>query len=151
MKSVRVRYMVMALCIGAALFIGIRDTKSQSIEARVNQIGSQIRCPVCDSQSAIESETNAAVAVRDEIENRLRNGQGEAEIKAYFVSRFGQGILLKPGTDNLAWIYWVAPIGAIGVGAMIFYIAVSKRKSRQIVLLSDEERSEIEREVGRAH
>src|SRR3712207_7703759 len=48
---------------------------------------------------------------------RLRDGQSPEEIRAYFVSRYGRGILLKPEAGGVAGLVWALPV-ALGLAAV---------------------------------
>lgn len=105
----------MAALLVVALAIGVTEDRAPRTEAdQVNAIAAGIRCPTCAGLSAAESDAAAAQAVRDEIRERLRRGESEREIEAYFVSRFGQGILLTPEAGGVAGLVWVLPVaGAV--------------------------------------
>ena len=112
---------LMAFVAVAALLVGATEDRAPRSEAdRVNALASEIRCPTCAGLSAAESDATAAQAVRDEIRTRLRDGQSDAEIRAYFVSRFGRGILLKPEAGGIAGLVWVLPVagGLVAVGIL---------------------------------
>src|SRR5687768_5972318 len=72
----------------------------------------------------------AAQAFREEIRARVRDGQGTGEIRAYFVSRYGEGILLEPKRSGAAALVWVLPVlgGLVAVGALV---ATFRRWKRQ--------------------
>lgn len=105
----------MAVLLVVAFAIGVTEDRAPRTEAdQVNNIAAGIRCPTCAGLSAAESDAAAAQAVRDEIRERLRRGESEREIEAYFVSRFGQGILLTPEAGGVAGLVWVLPVaGAV--------------------------------------
>lgn len=111
----------MAVLLLIALTIGVVEDRAPRTEAdRVNAIAAGIRCPTCAGLSAAESDAKAAQAVREEIRNRLRRGESEREIEAYFVSRYDRGILLNPETGGVAGLVWVLPVagGVLAMGAL---------------------------------
>lgn len=112
----------MAAVLLVALAIGATDERAPRTEAdQVNALASEIQCPTCAGLSAAESDAAAAQAVRDEIRTRLRAGESDAEIRAYFVSRFGRGILLRPESSGVAGLVWALPValGLLAVGALV--------------------------------
>lgn len=115
-------WLAMAAVLLVALVIGATDERAPRTEAdRVNALASEIQCPTCAGLSAAESDAAAAQAVRDEIRTRLRAGQSDAEIRSYFVSRFGRGILLRPESTGVTGLVWALPVvlGLLAVGALV--------------------------------
>ncbi len=55
-----------------------------------------IRCPVCDGQPLAGSEAELSKDLRQLIQDKIKAGQSDAEIKAYMVKTLGQDILLEP-------------------------------------------------------
>ena len=104
------------------------DGGPKPVAERVDSITEGIRCPTCRSQSAADSDAPAARAIRTEVERRLRAGQGDAEIRAYFVSKYGKDILLTPEGTGVAALVWVLPVAAL-VGAAAA-LAVAFRRWR---------------------
>ena len=118
---------LMALVLVGALVVGATDERAPRTEAdRVNALASEIQCPTCSGLSSAESDAAAAQAVRDQIRERLRDGQSDAEIRAYFVSRFGSGILLKPESKGVASLVWFLPVAG-GVLAVAGLVATFRR------------------------
>ena len=110
--------LAVALAVGAGRHGG-RATPAQ----RAHRIAGQLRCPTCRSLSAAESDAKAAKAVRDEIGRRVRAGESDSQIRAYFVSRYGRDILLEPEGTGVAAIVWVLPVAAVvcGIAGLALY------------------------------
>jgi cytochrome c-type biogenesis protein CcmH len=124
-------WLAMGLVLVAALFIGVTDDRSPRTEAdRVTALASEIQCPTCSGLSSAESDAAAAQAVRTEIRERLRDGQSPEEIRAYFVSRYGRGILLKPEAGGVAGLVWALPV-ALGLAAVAGLVATFRRWGRE--------------------
>ena len=105
---------VMAVVLVVALSVGVTEDRPPRTENdRVEAIASEVRCPTCESLSAAESDAPAAQAVRDEIRDRLRDGQSEAEILGFLASRYGDDILLRPEASGVAGLVWVLPVAAV--------------------------------------
>ena len=129
--SRRLSWVALALVLVVALAIGATDDRAPRTEAdRVNALASEIQCPTCAGLSAAESDAAAAQAVRDEIRTRLRDGQTGDQIRAYFVSRYGRGILLRPEASGVAGLVWVLPV-ALGVLAVGGLVMTFRRWNRQ--------------------
>lgn len=66
------------------------------LEARTNAVAAQLRCPVCQGVSIQDSPAELAQQMRDLVREQLRTGKSPDEVKAYFVSKYGEWILLQP-------------------------------------------------------
>jgi cytochrome c-type biogenesis protein CcmH len=84
---------------------------------RTKSLSAQLRCPDCQALSVAESRTRAADSIRAEIAELVAAGRSDDEIRAHFVDRYGQWILLAP-PDPLAWglpvLVVLAAIAAFG-------------------------------------
>ena len=124
-------WLAMVLVLVGALVVGVTDGLAPRTENdRVSALASEIQCPTCAGLSAAESDAQAAQAVRDRIRTQLRAGDSDDEIRAYFVSRYGEGILLKPDTSGVAGLVWALPIIG-GLAAMAALVATFRRWRRQ--------------------
>lgn len=93
------------------------DPRVDSLTARV---ASQLRCPVCRSQSVRESSSDLANRMQSVIRDRLAAGQSPAEVRAYFVDKYGEWILLKPEPEGINLLVYLLPALAIlGGGWMV--------------------------------
>jgi cytochrome c-type biogenesis protein CcmH len=137
-------WLAMGLVLVAALFVGVTDDRAPRTEAdRVTALASEIQCPTCSGLSSAESDAAAAQAVRTEIRERLRDGQSPEQIRAYFVSRYGRGILLKPEAGGVAGLVWALPV-ALGLAAVAGLVATFRRWGRERSTVggpSDEDRA----------
>jgi cytochrome c-type biogenesis protein CcmH len=86
-----------------------RDQQAQVLAA-------ELRCPDCESLSVAESRTTAAAAIRAEIDEALAAGRTQDEIRATFVARYGEWILLQP-TNALIWL---VPVVGLLIGVALF-------------------------------
>lgn len=126
----RLSWLVMAAVVVVALVVGTQTSgEHQTVEARVRSIAATVKCPQCRSQSAADSDTFAAEAIRDEIEQRLELGESADEIRGYFASRYGNDILLNPPSSGIAGLVWVLPVA--GLVAALAGITVAFRRWRR--------------------
>jgi cytochrome c-type biogenesis protein CcmH len=91
---------------------------------QVNAIAKQMYCPVCENTPLDVCPTQACIEWRELIRDLLAEGQSEAEIKQYFVDRFGDRVLAAPPARGLNWLVYVIPPIAILAGLFILYSAL---------------------------
>ena len=97
-------------------------------DARAQAIAAQLRCPVCQNESVADSPSELAAQMRTLIGEKIAAGETDEQILDYFVSKYGEWILLEPPRRGLLWLVWVAPAVALSVGG---YLALSYVKSRE--------------------
>lgn len=94
----------------------LRPAPALTQAEQAQAIAGELRCPDCQALSVAESQTAAAAAFRREIVDQLSAGQTPAQVRAYFVTRYGEWILLAP-TSPIAW--WM-PVAAVIAGIGVF-------------------------------
>jgi cytochrome c-type biogenesis protein CcmH len=125
-----------AAVVGVSLWLGAHRPAPSTPTDRVEQIASQLRCPVCIDESAAQANTAAARAIRANVAARLRAGESDRQIIDYMVSRYGRWILLSPPATGFGLTVWIAPIavalGAIGVVAVAWIRAARRFKEAEL-------------------
>jgi len=98
--------------------------KSPISDDQVNAIAKEMYCPVCESTPLDVCPTQACIEWRELIREMLAEGKTEAEIKQYFVDRFGDRVLAAPPARGLNWLVYLIPPIAILMGIFILYSAL---------------------------
>jgi cytochrome c-type biogenesis protein CcmH len=133
----RASWALLALVLVAALAFGSRGESGPPTEdQRVQRIASVVRCPTCRGLSAAQSDAPSAEAIRDEVRRRVQEGETDAQIKTYLVSRYGEDILLQPKSR----VVWALPVigGAAAVGGLVFVLRRRRVKDGPTVSDADE-------------
>jgi cytochrome c-type biogenesis protein CcmH len=115
------------LVIALAMAFASRGSGTPTLQERVQDIASGLRCPVCQNLSVADSPSQLAGEMRSEIAARLRAGASADEIDAYFVQRYGDWVLLEPPRSGFNWIPWLVPIVALVVGVVLWLTLVRRR------------------------
>ena len=125
------------------------------LQAKVRDIARTLRCAVCQSESLWESNSTLAKQMRQIIRERLIAGESPEEIKAYFLSRYGDYILLEPRKRGLNWVIWAGPFVLLGGGAIFLFFVVSRwvrqsarKEPEQVDPITEEERRRLEKELN---
>ena len=130
----------------AAVFASDGPDRPASIDDRVHEIGAGLRCPVCLNLSVADSPSALAGEMRAEIETQLRSGRSPEQVRAFFVDRYGEWILLAPPGLNL--LPWAIPLVGLLVGAALWIGFVRRQTPRDEVAASTSERARIERDLA---
>ena len=86
-------------------------------EARAEQIGSQLRCLVCQNESIEDSNAALAHDLRAIVRQRVSAGETDSQIMAWMVARYGTFVRLKPPLSLATALLWFTPVLALLVGA----------------------------------
>jgi cytochrome c-type biogenesis protein CcmH/NrfF len=113
-----VSWIAIAVVAIGTLAYGTIDSRGEpALADRVESIAATIRCPACSGQSAANSDTSAARAVRREIAARLEDGESADDIRDYFASRYGESILLTPPESGAGSVVWALPVVVFVIAA----------------------------------
>ena len=102
----------------------------------VNVIAKQMYCPVCENTPLDVCPTQACAGWRELIRQKLAAGETEAQIKQYFVDRFGDRVLATPPARGLNWLVYAIPPLAILAGVFLLYQALRAYRRQAVVAMS---------------
>lgn len=88
------------------------------LEEQTRAIASELRCPVCQNNSVADSPSELAQQMRALIQEQLKEGKSPAEIRAFFVSKYGDWVLLAPPARGVGLLLWLLPFVALGGGIL---------------------------------
>lgn len=83
------------------------------------RVAQQLRCPVCQQLSILDSPAELAVEMRAVVRERLAAGDSEEDVLAYFVSKYGEWVLLNPPKRGFNLVVWLAPLLVLIGGAAV--------------------------------
>jgi cytochrome c-type biogenesis protein CcmH len=89
---------------------------------RVETLLRELRCPDCQGLSVAESPTRSGQSIRQQVGDLVADGASDEAIRAHFVARYGEWILLGPNLA-LAWFLPFAVILAAGIGLGVWLVA----------------------------
>ena len=102
----------------------------EALEDRVRAIASELRCVVCQNLSVADSPAEMAVQMRGIVREQLKAGKTPDEVRAYFVSKYGEWVLLAPPAHGFNLTVWVLPF-AVLLGGLAFAVWFLRRWSRR--------------------
>ncbi|MDQ3895779.1 MAG: cytochrome c-type biogenesis protein CcmH [Actinomycetota bacterium] len=129
--SRRLTWLLLGVVLVGALAVGSRDDSGPPTEdQRVGRITSIVRCPTCRGLSVAQSDAPSAEAIREEVRRRVHDGESDAQVKAYLVSRYGKDIILKPDAKGVGLLVWALPVVG-GAAAVVGVFLVLRRRRVQ--------------------
>jgi cytochrome c-type biogenesis protein CcmH len=110
----------MAIDTGAAF-------EDPQMQARYENLISEVRCLVCQNQTIKDSNVFLASDLRREIRRMMTEGMSDAEIADFLVARYGDFVLYNPRKSGRTLILWITPALLLGVGAIALVRVVRDR------------------------
>src|SRR5262245_7265546 len=110
---------------------------SPDLEDRTREIATELRCVVCQNLSVADSPSETAQQMRAIVREQLQAGKSPDQIKDFFVSKYGEWVLLKPKTTGISALLWILPyvVLVLGVLAALWFVRrwVKKKKPAEDV------------------
>ncbi|HJR66594.1 MAG TPA: cytochrome c-type biogenesis protein [Gemmatimonadaceae bacterium] len=104
---------------GALQTAQISRASDSTLEARVRELASELRCPVCQGESIQDSPAALAQEMKAIVREQLAAGRTPDEVKAYFVEKYGEWILLRPKAQGWNVMVYLLPLVALLGGAVV--------------------------------
>lgn len=122
------RWRVLLLLAVAAVVLAVSALvhAQTPLDEQVRSVAAQLRCPVCQNLSVADSPSELAQEMRGVIREQLQAGKTPEEVKAYFLSKYGDWILLSPRPRGLNLLVWMGPFAAAIVGLGVAALAVRR-------------------------
>lgn len=114
----------------------------QTLDQRVHDVASQLKCLVCQGESVADSPATLSQQMRAVIRQQLQSGKSEQEVIQYFVSRYGDRILLVPPWQGLTLLAWLVPIALMLVGILLLFVVLRSWQSQSDTRPFDADRAE---------
>jgi cytochrome c-type biogenesis protein CcmH len=109
----------------AAQFVGPpqgRPVTGDALLQRTHEVGSLLRCPVCQGMSIADSPAEMAVNMKAQVRELLSRGYTEDQILRYFELSYGEFVLLRPKSTVL----WMLPVAALLLGIAVVFFKLRK-------------------------
>jgi len=106
------------------------------LEDQTRAIATELRCVVCQNLSVADSPSEMAQQMRAIVREQLQAGKSPDQIKDFFVSKYGEWVLLKPRTTGFSALLWILPYVVLGLG-VIAGLCVIQRWVRKKQVISD--------------
>lgn len=106
-----------------------RPLSGAELDARTNDIGALLRCPVCQGLSVTDSPSSMARNMKAEVREKLAQGYDQEQILASFEHSYGEFVRLQPSMRGVNLLVWLGPLAGLLAGGAVVAWAL-KRSSR---------------------
>lgn len=123
----RAQYLVLAVllvivAIWSAMFI--RTSTQKTLDQRVQDVASQLKCPICQNESVADSPSSLAQQMRMVIRQQLQEGKSEQEVVQYFERSYGEKIINNPPWQGFYLLIWLVPIALLLSGIVLVWLTL---------------------------
>jgi cytochrome c-type biogenesis protein CcmH len=93
----------------AAQVAGAVVTGDTALERRTREVAAGLRCPVCQGLSLADSPSELALEMKGLVREQLAAGKSPEEVRAYFIGKYGEWVLLEPKPEGLNLLVYLLP------------------------------------------
>jgi cytochrome c-type biogenesis protein CcmH len=105
-------------------FVFLSSPHTSTLDERVQDVASQLKCPVCQGESVADSPSEIAQQMRAVIRQQLQSGKSEQEVISYFESRYGEQIIWSPPMQGFTLLAWLVPIALLLGGTLLLFFVL---------------------------
>jgi cytochrome c-type biogenesis protein CcmH len=118
------------------ILLGFFDDRLQAepapdIEEQTRAVSAELRCVVCQNLSVADSPSEMAQQMRASVREQLQAGKSPQEIKDFFVSKYGEWVLLKPTDTGFNRLLWWLPLTVLIIGVITALLLARRWAARK--------------------
>ena len=113
-----------------------------AVAKRVEDLAQTLRCLVCQNQTIADSSAPLAVDLKNQIVEKIAQGQTNEQIVDYMVQRYGDFVLYRPPMKATTVLLWFGPAALLVLAIVVLFRHLARRSKQHPgdVPLSDAER-----------
>lgn len=120
------------------------EFESEQQQQLFHDLSKQLRCPKCQNQNILDSNSELAKDLRNKTYELVKKGQSEAQIVDYMVARFGNFVRYDPPMTPATIFLWLGPLLFILFGFYFLYAQI-KRQSKEDQTLDEQETDRLQK------
>ena len=90
-------------------------------ERRAQAVEQSLICPICPGETIDRSQVQLAKDMQAIVRVQIDEGRSDAEIRQFFVDRYGERVLASPPREGFHWLVWAAPPVGIALGLLALF------------------------------
>ncbi len=110
------------------------------LEKRVMALAEELRCLVCQNQTLADSNASLAEDLRNQIRERMREGNSDAQVVDYLVARYGDFVLYRPPLKATTVLLWFGPLLLLAAGFAVLLRRLLRRRSMEVAEMTAADR-----------
>lgn len=104
-----------------------------AVEARVQKLGEELRCLVCQNQNIADSHADLAMDLKKQLREQIAAGRSDGEIKDFMVERYGDFVLYRPPLKATTVLLWAGPFALLLIVVVLLLRRLRSRAERAAV------------------
>ncbi len=139
-------FLILLISIAHAEMVDTFQFHNQADRTRAVALAKSLRCPQCQNQNLVESNSPIAYDLRLEVYQMVNDGKTDQQIIDVMTSRFGNFVLYKPPLQWTTALLWGAPIVLLilGMGLMFHYVGKRSQIQTKNTALSDKQQQALQ-------
>ncbi|WP_374700170.1 heme lyase NrfEFG subunit NrfF [Shewanella woodyi] len=127
------------------------EFKSMDNQKRALELAHSLRCPQCQNQNLIDSNSPVAQDLRLEVYQMVDAGKDDDEVIEFMTSRYGEFVLYKPRMEAKTYALWLGPVALLMFGLFIGFMFIRKQRITEVdeQEISVEEQKELDKLLKR--
>ncbi|NRD72132.1 cytochrome c-type biogenesis protein CcmH [Shewanella sp. VB17] len=127
------------------------EFKSVDNQQRALALAHSLRCPQCQNQNLVDSNSLVAQDLRLELYQMIDAGKNDDEVIEFMTSRYGEFVLYKPRMETKTYALWLGPIVLLMTGLLIGFFFIRKQAITELdeQAISAEEQKELDKLLER--
>ncbi|GIC78701.1 cytochrome c-type biogenesis protein [Moritella sp. F3] len=101
--------------------VDVFEFNSIDTQKRAINLARQLRCPQCQNQNLMESNSPIAKDLRLTVYLMVDKGDTDAQVIDYMTNRFGDMVLYKPKFEPRTYVLWLGPVFFISLFGWLGY------------------------------
>ncbi|EKP0308733.1 heme lyase NrfEFG subunit NrfF [Aeromonas veronii] len=139
--------LVFSLCLSASSFASGVDTyqfRHPERQARAQDLARALRCPQCQNQNLVESNSPIARDLRLEVYRWIDEGQSDEEVIARMTRRFGDFVRYDPPVKTSTLLLWGGPALLLGLALLTLGRRLRIKGAQTITIEGDTGRASVD-------
>ncbi|WP_129503915.1 heme lyase NrfEFG subunit NrfF [Aeromonas veronii] len=102
------------------------------LQTRAQEVARALRCPQCQNQNLVESNSPIARDLRLEVYRWVDEGQSDEQVIARMTERFGDFVRYDPPLKASTALLWGGPLLLLGLALLILFRRLTRTKAQPI-------------------
>ncbi|WP_443019914.1 heme lyase NrfEFG subunit NrfF [Shewanella sp. OMA3-2] len=105
------------------------EFKTPSNQKRAMSLAHELRCPQCQNQNLVDSNSPVAQDLRLEVYKMVDDGKSDEQIVEFMTSRYGDFVLYNPRLDPKTYVLWIGPFALLFIGFIVGAILIRRQRN----------------------
>ena len=134
--------LVLLVCAASAAHAkeAVPAAQDPALEDRMMALAAELRCLVCQNQTLAESNAGLAEDLRNEIRDKMRQGNSDAQVVDYLVARYGDFVRYRPPLKATTILLWFGPLLLLAAGFVVLLRRLLRAPPKEVAEISAADR-----------